>query len=458
VKLLLLSANTTQSPYPVYPLGLDHIAGTLEPRHELAILDMNVVGGLEYLEAAVRELGPDVIGLSVRNIDNVDTVATKSFVEGYERIIRILRGCAKAPIVLGGSGFSIFPGELMALLDADFGVVGEGEYLGPLLDALEDGTAVVDLPGIVCRGGSLRVPVPWSGIVKRKIGPVDDRCRFYVERGGMLNLQTKRGCPFRCIYCTYPHIEGNRLRFNPPDEVAQEARELQERGARYIFITDSVFNSDYAHSLAVANAFRRRGLTIPWGAFFAPTRPPDGYYRALAEAGLTHVEYGTETFCNSQLMKYGKPFDRGDVLAAHGSALRAGVHIAHYLLLGGPGEDARTLEETLNCMEDVEQAVFFIFCGIRIFPHTRLYTLAREEGQIMPGQDLLAPVFYHSKGIGTEEIIAQIGKQARGRLNWVYGDGGEKAQRVVSRLHAHGRPGPLWELLLRSMPHGIELK
>ena len=192
MKLLLLSANTTQSPYPVYPLGLDHIAGSLKPRHELVILDMNVVGGLERLEAAVRELGPDVIGLSVRNIDNVDTVATISFVEGYERIIRILRGCAKAPIVLGGSGFSIFPGELMALLDADFGVVGEGEYLGSLLDALEEGTAVGDFPGIVCRGGSLRAPVPWPGPVRRMIGPVDDRFRFYLERGGMLNLQTKR--------------------------------------------------------------------------------------------------------------------------------------------------------------------------------------------------------------------------------------------------------------------------
>ena len=151
MKLLLLSANTTQSPYPVYPLGLDYIAGIMKPRHEVTILDMNVVGGLDGLEAAVREYGPDVIGLSVRNIDNVDTVATKSFVQGYERIIRVIRSCTKARVVLGGSGFSIFPGELMALLDADFGVVGEGEYLGPLLDALETRNAVVDLPGIMCK-------------------------------------------------------------------------------------------------------------------------------------------------------------------------------------------------------------------------------------------------------------------------------------------------------------------
>jgi len=449
VKLLLISANTAQSPYPVYPLGLDYIAGSVESRHEIAVLDMNVVGGGEGPEIAVREFGPDLIGLSVRNIDNVDTVATKSFVQGYQQIVRMLRGCTKAPIVLGGSGFSIFPGELMALLDADFGVVGEGEHLGPLLAALEQGTAAAGLPGIMRKGGDVRLPSVWPGRIKRRIRPADAGIRYYLERGGMLNLQTKRGCPFRCIYCTYPHIEGSRLRLSPPDEVAKEARQLQEMGARYLFITDSVFNSDYTHSRAVAEAFRRQGLNLPWGAFFAPTRPPDGYYQALVEAGLTHVEFGTETFCHTQLERYGKPFSLEEMTAAQASACAAGANIAHYLLLGGPGEDAGTLEETFNRMEEIGKAVFFIFCGIRIFPHTRLHDLALKEGQIRPDQDLLTSVFYRSRGIATQEIIDRLQRRAGGRANWVFGDGGEKSERIVTRLHAHGHPGPLWELLLR---------
>jgi hypothetical protein len=103
----------------------------------------------------------------------------------------------------------------------------------------------------------------------------------------------------------------------------------------------------------------------------------------------------------------------------------------------------------MNRMEELGKAVFFVFCGIRIFPHTRLCDLAREEGQIAPDQDLLAPVFYRSKGIEAEEIISRVQKQARGRMNWVYGDGGEKSERIVARMHAHGHPGPLWELLLQ---------
>ena len=239
------------------------------------------------------------------------------------------------------------------------------------------------------------------------------------------------------------------MRLVPPDEVAREARELQEMGARYLFITDSAFNADEDHSLAVARAFRRHGLTIPWGAFFAPTRPPAGFYDVLAGAGLTHTEFGTESLCDPQLKRYGKPFTTVEVFAAHESARRAGVHIAHYLLLGGPGEDPETVNETLERAEELEKAVFFAFCGIRIFPHAPLYGLALAEGQITRDQDLLSPVFYRSRGIRTEEILARVKRQAAGRANWVTGDGGEKTERIVTRMHAHGRPGPLWELLLR---------
>ncbi len=449
MRVLLISANTTNAPHSVYPLGLDYVAGALTPRHAVRTLDMNLAAGAEPLETALREAAPEVIGISIRNIDNVDALAAKSFIPGYERIVGLVRERTAAPIVLGGSGFSIFPGELMRLLGADFGVVGEGESIALLVEALEGGTDPSGLPGIVVKGAPVGDPAPRPGAVTRRSCPDDTQLRFYLERGGILNLQTKRGCPFRCVYCTYPYIEGRRLRLFAPDEVAREARGLQDMGARFLFITDSAFNADEEHSLAVARAFQRQGLTIPWGAFFAPMRPPDGFYNRLAEAGLTHVEFGTETLCDPQLKRYGKPFCASEAVAAHEGARAAGLHIAHYLLLGGPGEDARTLEETMARAEELEKAVFFAFCGIRIFPHTPLHAIALAEGQITRDQELLWPVFYRSPGIGAEEINARVNRQAAGRINWVTGGGGEKSERIVTRMHAHGRPGPLWELLLR---------
>jgi len=77
--------------------------------------------------------------------------------------------------------------------------------------------------------------------ISRHFDPEETHTRFYLAYGGMLNLQTKRGCPFHCGYCTYPHIEGGKMRFYDPDEIARSARALQDAGAKYIFITDSAF-------------------------------------------------------------------------------------------------------------------------------------------------------------------------------------------------------------------------
>ena len=107
------------------------------------------------------------------------------------------------------------------------------------------------------------------------------------------------------------------MRFFKPEEVARQARHLQEAGAKYIFITDSAFNAGYEHSLQVAQAFMEAGISIPWGGFFAPTIPPADYYQKLADAGLTHVEFGTESMCDTMLGNLQKPFVAADVFQAH---------------------------------------------------------------------------------------------------------------------------------------------
>jgi radical SAM superfamily enzyme YgiQ (UPF0313 family) len=265
----------------------------------------------------------------------------------------------------------------------------------------------------------------------------------------MLNLQTKRGCPFRCIYCTYPHIEGRRMRLIEPAMVARTALQLEEAGAKYLFISDSAFNADIEHSLAVADQFRSVGLSIPWGAFLAPLALPPDYFTRLVNAGLTHVEFGTESLSNRMLKAYGKPFDRNRIFQSHQAAVGAGLHVAHYLLLGGPGETAETLDNTLRHVERLGKSVLFFFCGIRIYPHTRLYDRALADGQIDAGQDLLAPVFYHTDAIGSDEIIKTVQTRSRNRINWVVGSGGEETARLLTRLYDRGYTGPLWEYLIR---------
>ena len=100
--------------------------------------------------------------------------------------------------------------------------------------------------------------------------------RLYLERGGMANLQTKRGCHYKCTFCAYPVIEGRGMRTRDPQGVAAEVETLlEEYGLDQFFIVDSVFNAPrgYAEmasftpeSKELAKELKRRGF-----AFVGPT-------------------------------------------------------------------------------------------------------------------------------------------------------------------------------------------
>jgi radical SAM superfamily enzyme YgiQ (UPF0313 family) len=410
---------------------------------------LNDFTSLDDLGALIRDFSPDFIGVSIRNIDNTNVMNSRVFLSEYQNLIHRIRITSAARIILGGGGFTIFPVEFMQALDADYGIAGEGERLSLLLEALEKNADIKSIPGIVTKETTGIAYEPWNGEIKRRFDPENSHIQFYLSYGGMLNLQTKRGCPFHCSYCTYPHIEGSRMRFFPPREIARSARELQDAGAKYIFITDSAFNADYDHSRQVAKAFIEARVSIPWGGFFVPTIPPADYYKLMVDAGLSHVEFGTESLSEPILTNLQKPFTARDVFAAHKEAQKAGLNIAHYFLLGGPGENKQTLQETLIGLDRLERAVFFFFCGIRIYPHTALYDVALREGQITSGQNLLSPVFYCSTGITVEEIMQTVENHANGRLNWLVGAGEAKATRVLPKLYRRGFTGPLWEYLIQ---------
>ncbi len=449
MKILLVSANTLKAPYPVYPLGLDYVAGALDSSYTLKIADMNDFDSPSGLGALVRNFSPDFVCLSIRNIDNTDSIGTCHFLNQYKDVVQQIRDNSQARIILGGSGFTIFPNEFMNLLNADYGIAGEGEKLPQLLQALENESDIRLPPGVVTNKSAPVVYEPWNKEIKRAFDPETSPIKFYLAHGGMLNLQTKRGCPFHCSYCTYPHIEGSRMRLFPPEKIAAEARKLQEAGAKYIFITDSAFNADYDHSREVAIAFIKAGISIPWGGFFAPTVPPAGYFQELVGAGLSHVEFGTESLSGTMLNSLRKPFIVNNVFEAHSLALKAGLHIAHYFLFGGPGESRESVQETLDNIERLERSVFFFFCGIRIYPNTALYDIALKEGQITAAQNLLTPVFYRSPHITDREIMQKVEEKSDGRFNWIIGSSENTVTRMLPRFYERGFSGPFWEHLIQ---------
>lgn len=450
MRIVLISPNTLTVPYPVYPLGLDYVAGSVAAEHEVKIVDLNILSRLE-LQELLQNFRPQIIGLSCRNIDNTEVGDPRFFIDEYRQLVGWLKSQSDAVIVCGGSGFTIMPAMILQALGADWGIVGEGERFALLVRAIEQGEDPGLVPGVISPSavGEVEPPEPWQGGRVLDMQSEAAHRRFYLDKGGMLNLQSKRGCSFNCVYCPYPAIEGRKHRLIEPETVAETALALEAAGARYLFITDSAFNSDIDHSLAVAESFRARGLSIPWGGFFAPVKLPPDYFTVMAEAGCKHVEFGSESLAQSMLRSYRKPFTVDDVFRAHRQAGDAGLHVAHYFLLGGPGESPATVNQTLDNIEKLTRTVLFFFFGIRIYPQTGLYDIALKEEKISAATNLLEPVFYESDTINHQQIEALVTARVGGRKNCIIGSGGAESAAVVGKMHAKGYAGPLWEYLVR---------
>jgi len=449
VRVFLISANPERTPFPVFPIGISYVARALEDRHEVRLWDF-LADGEEGLPGALQAFDPHLVGLSLRNVDGTRPDG-RFYLDHYRDLARRIRQAHPAPLVLGGAAFTLFPRQYLEALGADYGIAGEGEHLRDLADALEAGQDPREwrVSGLVLPGREPGRTWNWTGSIGHALAVEDLAIRHGRACGGVLNLQTRRGCNFRCVYCTYPAVEGRRLRHRPPGDLVGEALRLKALGARHLFLVDSVLNLAAEDLLATCRAFATAGVNIPFSAYLAPFGIHDDLAAALREAGMTHAELGTESLSDSVLRAYGKPFRWDDVRTAHEALGRAGIHRAHFLLFGGPGETPETVEETLRRSRELQDTVFFPYRTMRIFPGTPLHRRALAEGVVREEDDLFHPVFYCSPQVDPEWLRDRLGREAEERPNFVLDDASEELAALVARAHARGRAGPMWEWLCR---------
>lgn len=445
MKVLLISPNREHIPDPVFPLGIAYVAAALKRRgHEVSVLDLCFSGDVDRdLESRIAEFMPDVVGISLRNVDDVAYPRQHSYLEEYRGTVAAVRRLTGAPIVLGGSGFTILPLQFLEALGADFGITGEGEEAFPdFLERLQRGE-VPETAGLEERiiTSPARIACIGDVLPLRQAGEVAS----YYRLGGMLNVQTKRGCPFNCIYCTYPQIEGRAVRLREPASVADELAVLSEQhGVRHFFIVDSIFNYPVDHARAVCDEIVRRRLDVQWTCYAHPAFMTDDLAGAMAAAGCTAVEFGTDSLSDDGLAALGKNFTFETVKNASAVCRRHGLKFCHFLFAGGPGDDLERVKTHLERLDEINPDAAVIMAGIRIFPGTKLAGLAKEEQGV--GHAGLEPVFYLSQGLA--EGLEQIREMVSGRRHWIMpGFEVNLCQRLQKLLREKGIKGSLWEEL-----------
>ncbi|MFA6104759.1 MAG: lipid biosynthesis B12-binding/radical SAM protein [Victivallaceae bacterium] len=401
MRILLISNNLSTDPYAVFPLGLGVIANVLRQKnHEVKLIDLLSASAAGIsLRRSIADFNPQLVGISIRNIDNVNSLNPCFFLDDAARTVQIIRDATQARIFLGGAGFSLMPEAVLAYAGADYGIVGAGESaVTALAGAVENGNEIDRLLYAV------NFPAAFSGAVYD-----DDIAEYYLRETGILPVQTKRGCPHHCVYCSYPLLEGKRCRQRPCSEIVDEMIFLRDKFHPAMFyFTDSIFNDPDGGYLELLETMTARGVSVPWSAFFTPADFDSASIALMRRSGIKTAELGADAMTDATLAGLGKNYNFAVVEKSCAAFLKQDIQVSCSYIAGGPNETKTTLIEGINNVSRLNQIPAFVFMGIRILPDTPIEGIARREGIISDDHNLLYPTFYFSPAVPKEQMYNML--------------------------------------------------
>ncbi len=461
-KLLLVNTNTAKAPYPIPPLGICLIASCLQGSFDVRIYDGMFDEGLS-LEAELRAFKPDFIGFGIRNVDNMVPDHRIYFVEdAYLKFIEPARRYTDVPFILGGSGFTIFPREIMDYTGADYGITGEGEEtLMLLLQKLGRGDDVSNIPNVFTKSGQGPVlPVPGEDYNLRPYSLIDNKINFKPYTGrGVYSIQTKRGCALQCLYCSYPMLEGKQYRLRDPSSIADEIEQASERiglGVTFEFV-DSTFNEPKDHAEAICRELIRRKIKVRMRTMGVnPRRTSRELFALMTEAGFAQIDVTPDSASPSVIRNLRKGFTMDDIRRTANLIREFDIPSMWFFLFGGPGENRETFNETLDFIDHYinPDDLVYMSGGLRIYPGTPLYTTAMDEGVISASDNLLDPsVFYFSKNAPQAQLREWTLEACSLRLNCLPSaettPSAEMLGEAVLMRNAGGLTEPMFRTLMR---------
>jgi radical SAM superfamily enzyme YgiQ (UPF0313 family) len=383
---------------PTLPLGLACVAAaTGNAGNEVALLNLMFESDPKLgIRTSIEDFRPDVIGLSVRNIDDQNMQRPQFLLAPVREVIASCRSLSDAPIILGGAGYSIFPESALRYLGADMGIQGEGEVVFPLLvDRIGKRGQVSDLPGIHLPGQPAQgrsfeknlddLPLPEPGLWIPS--GVDNR-NLWVP------VQSRRGCPLDCTFCSTSMIEGKSIRERSPGQIVEWLKYLRKTGCRNFNFVDNTFNLPPTYAKDLCRQVVQAKLDLNLWCIIYPKWIDTELVGLMRQAGCRQISFGFESGSDRMLRSLNKQFDQKEVSAVSKMFAEAGIERMGFLLLGGPGETKDTVEESLGFADSLNLEALKITFGLRIYPQTPLERTALGEGVIGAHEDLLLPRFY----------------------------------------------------------------
>lgn len=355
--LLIVPGWDPQSFWRIKPfrfplLSLSTLAALTPERHELELVDENVET-IDY-----DAIDADLVGI---------TAMTAQAPRAYE-IASILRERG-IQTVLGGIHPTMMPHE--AVQHADAIVLGEAEGLWPqvLEDAEKD--RLKKKYSSESRPALAHLPAPRRDLYLKS----RQYKRYYMSTD---TLQTGRGCPFGCDFCSVTQFSGNTYRFRPIEDVVGELTAMKSK--LIMFMDDNIVgNPNHARELFKAIAPLRKRWFSQCSINIAQD---DELLKCAAESGCDELFIGFETLSKEGLQEMHKKQNINiDYKQAVTKLHDYGIAVFGAFIFGFENDDNTTIQRTLDFTHecDMEEAQFSILTP---FPGTNLFTKMEVQERI----------------------------------------------------------------------------
>lgn len=346
------------------PIGLYYVGALLKShRFDVEIVNWHDRRGKKaYIEQALRDKRPDVIGFSVLHANRWGAIEIAAQAKKLNPDVKV---------VFGGIGASTLWSHFLKHFPAvDYVVTGEGEY--PFLNLVEcfreralEKCESIDGVAFRKAGNPVRNP---SGRPVEDLDTLPDPARYFT----FSHVVMSRGCPGNCNFCGSPEFWGRKVRFHSAEYFVRQIELLHRKGVTYFFISDDTFTLNKKRVVDVCKRIVQKRLAITWQAIARVNHVDEDMLEWMRLAGCTQISYGVESGSTRIRDFFCKNIHADHIERAFRLTTRYGILARAYYIYGAPGESSQTIEETLALIRKTAPlgAIFYI---LDIFPGTKLY-------------------------------------------------------------------------------------
>jgi radical SAM superfamily enzyme YgiQ (UPF0313 family) len=290
--------------------------------------------------------------------------STQSF-QSDVALLGKLKACnPQLKTILFGSHPTFMPNYCLSSPAVDYIVMREPEdTIRELLQSIDAGNGHEGIPGIGYRDADNAVRItPPRPFMNMDDLPIPDRSLLpprvdyfnpVVKKMPYTTIQTSRGCPGKCIFCTAPEFYGNKIRCRSTDRVLDELHEIKKLGYREVFFRDETFTAYKKRNLEICGRMVQDKLNLSWIANGRVDLVDREAMSAMKKAGCHMIKFGVETSSDALLKTYRKNTTAEQARQAFAYAKEVGLDTHAHLVIGGPGESEKTIADTIAFVKEI---------------------------------------------------------------------------------------------------------